>query len=94
MSTANEQAISSGRCISRKESVRVNASCSIPARYQAGDCWAYLCQGKRVSMAELVSIANELRRSVELPPFSPRVAILHAGAKPIDLLSGTDLPGT
>ena len=88
MNPSDERAIAEflkagGRISHVKGSVRVNerelleylASCGVRATYKAGDSRAYLCEGKRVSMNKLVSIANEHRQSRELPPFSPKVAI-------------------
>jgi len=76
-----------GRICHVKESVRVTeselleylASCGIAAKYSAGDLRAYMCQGKRVSASKLIAIANEHRRSLQLPPFALRVAIRYAG---------------
>ena len=56
-----------GRVSRIKESVEVSEA--------AGDLRPYIYQGKRVSAAKLVAIANHHRRSLELPPFSLRVAI-------------------
>jgi hypothetical protein len=76
--------LKSGGSISRiKGSIRVSepelleylASCGITAKYRTGDSKAYLCQGKPVGMSQLITIANEHRQSLELPPFAPRVAI-------------------
>ena len=94
MSTVDEHAIAEflkagGRVSRVKGSVRVNegelldylASCGVTAKYKGGDSRTYLCQGKRMSMSKLVAIANEHRRSRELPPFSPRVAIRYTGPR-------------
>ena len=76
-----------GRVRHVKESVRVTenelldylASCGIEAKYCPGDLRAYICEGKRVSANRLVAIANERRRSLQLPPFALRVEIRYAG---------------
>lgn len=95
MSPVDERAIAeflkSGGNISRiKASIRVSepelleylASSGITTKYRAGDFSAgYLCQGKRVSMSELIAIANEHRQSLELPPFSPKVAIRYGSPR-------------
>ena len=100
MSPADQRAIAeflkSGGRISRvKESIRVSepelldylASCGVTAKHQAGDSRTYVCQGKRVSMSKLIAIANEHRRAVELPPFSPKGAIRYGS--PGTILSST-----
>ena len=92
MNPSDETAIAAflqagGRVSHVKESVRVTegelldylASCGIAAKYSAGDLRAYMCQGKRVSASKLIAIANEHRRSLQLPPFALRVAIRYAG---------------
>ena len=85
--TAIADFLKTGGRISRiKESVEVSeaelldylASCGIPAKYRAGDLRPYIYQGKRVSATKLVAIANHHRRSLELAPFSLRVAIRYA----------------
>jgi hypothetical protein len=69
--------------VSEGELVDYLASCGVVAKYRGGDSRAYLCQGKRVSASKLVAIANEHRRSLELPPFALRVAIRYAGARSV-----------
>ena len=95
MSTVSDRAIAeflkSGGSISRvKASIRVSepelleylASSGIRAKYRAGDSNApYLCQGKRVSVSQLIVIANEHRQSRELPPFSLKVAIRYGSPR-------------
>jgi len=96
MSPVNERAVaeflkSGGRISQLKESIQVNeaevidylAGCGITAKYSVGDSRAYLCQGKRVSVSKLFDIANEHRRSQQLAPFSPRVAIRYASARSV-----------
>jgi hypothetical protein len=76
-----------GRVCHVMESVRVTeselldylASCGIAAKYSPGDLRAYMCQGKRISASKLIKIANEHRRSLQLPPFALRVSIRYAG---------------
>ena len=76
-----------GRISSVKGSVRISegelldylASCGITAKYKTGDSRAYLCQGTRMSASKLVALANEHRRSLNLPPFSLPVAIRYTG---------------
>jgi hypothetical protein len=78
-----------GRVCHVKESVRVTESelldylqsCGIAANYSPGDFKAYMCQGKRVSASKLVDIANEQRRSLQLPPFALRIEIRYAGPR-------------
>ena len=94
MSSTDQHAITAfldaGGRVSRVEgSVRVSegelldylASCGVTARYRAGDSRTYVCQGKRMSMSKLVALANEHRRSHELPPFAPKVAIRYSGPR-------------
>jgi hypothetical protein len=69
--------------VSEAELLDYLASCGITARYRAGDSRAYLCQGKRLSARRLLVIANEHRRSLELPPFSLRVAIRYTGPRSV-----------
>ena len=76
-----------GRVSHLKESVRITetellhylASCGITAKYTPGDSRTYLCQGKRVSLSRLIALANERRRSLQLPPFALKVAIGYGG---------------
>ena len=92
MSSVDEIAIADflkagGRVSHVKESVRVTeselldylAGCGVRARYMGGDTRAYMCGGKRVSASQLISIANEHRRSLHLPPFALRVVIRYSG---------------
>ena len=94
MNPVDEHAIAeflkAGGYISRvRESVGISeielldylASCGITAKYSGGDSRTYLCQGKRVSASRLVAVANEHRRSLELPPFSLRVTIRYTSAR-------------
>jgi hypothetical protein len=67
--------------VSEPELLNYLASCGITARYRAGDSREYLCQGKRLSVRKLLAIANEHRRSLELPPLSLRVAIRYTGPR-------------
>ena len=76
-----------GRVRRVKDSVRVTeselrdylANCGMKAKYSVGDSRAYLCEGRRVSATKLIAIANEHRRSLQLPPFALRVSIRYAG---------------
>ena len=94
MSPVNQSAVaeflkSGGRISQLKESIQASeaevldylASCGITAKYSPGDYRAYLCQGRRVSESKLFAIANEQRRSHELAPFSPKVAIRYTSPK-------------
>ena len=82
--------LKAGGCVSRvRESVGVSeielldylASCGVTAQYCAGDSRTYLCQGKRVSTRTLIAVANEHRRSLDLPPFSLQVTIRYTSPR-------------
>ena len=78
-----------GRVRRVKDSVRVTeselldylANCGMKVKYSAGDSRTYLCEGKRVSATKLIAIANEQRRSLQLPPFGLRVSIRYAARR-------------
>ena len=66
-------------CVTESDLLAYLASCGIAAKYRGGDSRTYMCKGKRVSLTHLLAIANEHRRSCQLPPFAMRVAIRYAG---------------
>ena len=76
-----------GRVARVPESIRVTEaellhyleSCGIAAKYSGGDAKGYLCAGKRLSLSKLVALANERRRSLQLPPFAAQVVIRYSG---------------
>jgi len=57
------------------------ANCGMKVKHSVGDSRIYLCEGKRVSATKLIAIANEHRRSLQLPPFGLRVSIRYAGRR-------------
>ena len=64
--------------VTEAELLQYLESCGIAAEYRAGDTRAYLCAGKRVSLSKLIALANERRRSLQLPPFAAQVVIRYS----------------